>query len=803
MSTVNPTSDPRDSPHPPDLREDSLHLLEFHLVRERLARYTTFPPAGELALELSPSYRAAGVTQRQQETAEARRLLEGGATLELAEAHDLRQALQRAALGGVLSGEELLAVHDTLKACRVARATVLRQKGTPVLEAVARDLPVLKDLEGEIARAIGKSGEVLDAASPALRELRSESRTAYQTLMDAMERAVRRMSRRNVLQEPIITQRNGRAVLLLKTEMKHHLPGIVHDVSASGATIFVEPMATVGLGNRWRELRLSEEREEERVLRALSAGVESHSDDLLGGVDLLARLDLAMAKARYAVATRAASPTVVEGDHRFVWLTDARHPLLEGEVVPITAKVGDRYPVLVITGPNAGGKTVTLKTVGLLALMAQAGLQLPAAEATLSLFDGVYADIGDQQSIQRSLSTFSSHIENLRGIMAGATSRSLVLIDELGTSTDPEEGAALAKAVLDYFVGKGITLVATTHHRDVAGHVQEQEGMLNASVELDPRALAPTYRLTLGLPGRSYALTIASRLGLEEGVVEGARDLLSPAHQGTEDLLRELQEERRLAQDTRQEAQDALARAEAQRAALDEELAQLQDSRAEMLEEARHQLQRRVDEISQRLRAAERALERPGPVPLTPVASEAAKGTRKELTQVRRELRLPDWQPPPSRRAGWIEGIRTGDRVYLRGIPRPVEVISPPGEDGTLEVLLGTMRARLPVHQLDRAATAHTTPSGEGVYFSRATPRPETSDLDLHGVRVEEAMDRLEGFLNDAAVAGLSRVRVLHGVGSGTLRSAVREYLAHHPLVKGAGRDESIPVDSVTVVELE
>ena len=356
------------------LRDSSLRLLEFQLVREKLAGYATFEIAKELALELMPAYQPDEVAHRQQETTEARRFLDGGSGLDLAEAKDLRHPLQRAALGGILTGEELRDVHDTLRAVRGARGAVLRLKDTPILGDTARNLPVLGDLESELSVSIGRSGEVLDSASQMLKGLRADARAAYQRLMDSLERTVRRMERNNILQEPIITQRNGRVVLLVKTEMKQLLPGIVHDVSDSGATLFVEPMAVVSLGNLWRELRLAEEREEERVLRSLSVKVEAHSNDLLLGLDLIAQLDLAMAKARYAIAINATAPIVVEGNQQYIWLVDARHPLLERDVVPITVKVGDKWSLLMITGPNAGGKTVALKTIGLLTSMAQAGL---------------------------------------------------------------------------------------------------------------------------------------------------------------------------------------------------------------------------------------------------------------------------------------------------------------------------------------------------------------------------------------------------------------------------------------------
>ena len=782
-----------------DLRGDAVRLLEFPLVKERLAGYTSFSPARDMALQLAPSYELNEVVRRQEETAEARRFCETGSVLDFAGAKDLGQALARAVLGGVLTGEELRSAHDTIKATHLVKRAVLRHRQMPVLEVIAHDLPVQPDLEQELAASIGRHGEVLDGASPGLKELRSEAQSAYQRVVDSLQRTVRRVKRHNILQEPFITQRNGRMVLLVKTEMKHRLPGLVHDVSDSGATLFVEPMASINLGNRWRELRMAQEREEEMVIRSLSAKVEACSGDLLRGLELLGRLDLAMAKARYAMAINATAPAVVDTDQQHIRIMDARHPLLEDEIVPISVNMGDRCSLLLITGPNAGGKTVALKTIGLLSLMTQAGLQIPARESTISLFDGVYADIGDHQSIQRSLSTFSSHIQNLRDIMEQATDKSLVLIDELGTSTDPEEGAALAKAVLHQFFQRRMTVVATSHHREVAGFVQEQPGMMNASVELEPGTLTPTYQLTLGLPGRSYALSIASSLGLDGEIIENARSLLSPVHQRAESLFRELQEERQLAAGKRMEAEDDMARVERTRSELEEQLAAIQDAQAEMMEEARHQLQQRVDGVTKRLGELEKLVAQPV---IAPTPAQTIKEARKEVAQVRRELRSQDWAPPPSTGRDWLKRLGAGDRVYVRGIAQPVELIATPDDGGMVEVLLGTMRARLPVYQLDRPARPRIVTSQGGVFYSRAPKKQLGAELDLHGERVEKALERVEGFLNDATVAGLSSVRINHGVGTGALRDAIRECLRGHPLVKSAGPEESMTTDGATVVEL-
>ena len=793
------------APESVGLKENAWRPLEFHLIREKLAAHTSFAPARELALELAPGYDDASIQAQQQETTEARQFLEQGLTLDLSGATDPRPALQRAALGGTLTGEELRSVSNTLKVARKARTVVMRQRNMPALAVLARDLPVLEEVEARISSAIGKSGDVLDNATPKLKEIREESRTAHERLTASLERTLRRLQRQEVLQEPIVTQRSGRMVLLVKSEMRKHLSGIVHDVSDSGATVFVEPMTAVGLGNRWRELSLAEEREVDRVLRLLSEVVAEHCDELLGAIELLAHLDLAIAKASYSIATDAIQPTIVEADHQYVHLTASRHPLLKGDVVPITMTLGGDCRLLVVTGPNAGGKTVALKTVGLLVLMAQAGLHVPAEEASLSLFDGVFADIGDQQSIQRSLSTFSSHIENLKSIMDRATGKSLVLIDELGASTDPEEGAALAKAILRRFSRQGGTLVATTHQRDVAAFVQEQPGMMNASVELDPQTLAPTYRLSPGLPGRSYALTIASKLGLDTATVEEAQALLSPAQKGAESLLKELQEERNLAVQKRREAEEAMAEAGRQRRELDQQLASVEETKAEILEEERTRLRKKAEDLAQRLRAVAKALERPPEKSEVkselPHEKSELKETRLELKKVEQELKSADWRPAPSKLNGWKKDLESGDWVHLRGIPQPVEVITPPGDGDSAEVLLGTMRAHMPVSQLERLADVHTPRVPAGT-VSRPRKRQANTELDLHGVRVEEGLERIDEFLSDATVDGLSSVRILHGVGTGALRSAVRELVAHHPLVKSYKKDENTLNDGVTIVEL-
>ena len=878
----------------------ALHLLEFDQIRLRLAGFARTVLGRERALALTPTAELMEVVARQQETDEARRFLDLGGSLEFGPGADLREYVQQAMLGGMLRGAELNEIRELARAGGYDRSQVHHREDLPLLAGLAGNLPDLSNLEQAIRSAISPAGEILDDASPNLRQLRRDSRSAYQQLNEVMQRSLRRYQRREVVQEPIITQRNGRLVLLIKAEFKSQAPGIVHDVSDSGATVFIEPLPAIETGNHWRETRLAEEREEERVLRYLAGQVGQAGHDLELTLDLLARLDLAMAKGRYSIDRRATAPVIIhpanahpdnvdpaniraDGAHtdgappRRLRLSGARHPLLTERVVPINLELGGENGVMVITGPNAGGKTVALKTVGLLALMAHAGLHVPAEQAEFPLLDGIYSDIGDQQSIEQSLSTFSSHIQNLRSILEQVTPNSLVLIDELGTSTDPEEGSALAQAILGHFRQHGVLTIATTHHRGVARHVQEQPGMINASVDLEPGTLEPTYRITLGLPGRSYALTIADRLGLTPEIIEQARTLMSPSLLVTDDLIQELQEERAVVEQLRRESDELLAQARTQQAEVEARLTSVESARLELIEEARLELQNRIGDLLSQLQQAERAVQlaeearaarlgrerRSGPGagnasyrPEDSPGSEMDSGLdaaalqeqQAQLAQARREISSTQWQPIEVKRIPWQERLRSGDRVYIRGIPRPVEVITPSDREEHVEVLLGTMRARIPMYQLERPADSGllTEGSGErpagptaerppepsdtgsgsnlnsgagadpaspgvrfrhnrdaGVYYRRPSPRQVKTDLDLRGQRVDAALEQVENLLNQAALSGVPQIRIIHGHGTGALRRAVREYLHGHPLVASAGSDGDGSNNGATLVELK
>jgi DNA mismatch repair protein MutS2 len=663
---------------------------------------------------------------------------------------------------------------------------------------LGRDLSEFNDLVARVFKCIGEQGDVLDRASARLSEVRSESRVAFDRLDSALRQAVRRSHAQGYLQEPIISQRHGRMVLWVKVERQSRVPGIVHDVSDSGGTLFVEPLSTVSLGNRWQEARLAANREEQRILGELSNALAVESHGILSSLDLLARIDLIMAKGRLSASMGCVPVQISTGETSYYRFVDARHPLLSGDVVPNTLALGESYKLMLITGPNAGGKTVALKTAGLLCLMTQAGLHVPAREATVGVFDAFFADIGDHQSIEQSLSTFSSHVRNISDIFANATPGSLVLIDELGASTEPEEGAALAKAILLTFKEMGVPLVATTHHRDVAAFVHENPQMMNASVELDIESLTPTYRLIEGTPGRSYALAIASRLGIKEDVVHQARHLLSAQHVEAENLLEELQQERVQASKAREVAELEMERASQARTEWEDKLSAVEEEKERLLAEARRDLDRKVQAARKALAAVERKIAR---------AREGAgrtglKKERQTLTSLKKDLGSPSWTGERSRRE-WIKDIEPGHFVHVQGIPHPVEVLEVARSDNSLEVAIGAMKARIPFGDVQRKADMPSNVSEMDDRAKQSTSghraRPE---LDLRGKRVEEALDEVDRRLDRAVVEGSSSVRIIHGIGTGALRTALRQYLASHPLVKSFTSESEWASDGTTLIEL-
>lgn len=759
-----------------------IRSLEFDKIRARLGTHTSFAASAELASQLLPSSDSQEIQARQQETTEARALLDRQPGIGIGGARDLRPHTRAARIGGLLNPPELLEIRSTLLSARTLHRSITRShEQQPRLVFIAGGLDDIPALADAIGTSLNDRAEVVDEASPELARIRRELNILRSRMMDRLQRMLSSSDFARWLQEPIITQREGRYVIPIRSEARTRIKGIVHDTSASGATLFVEPLPVVELGNRLREVGIQETREVERILRELTGLVAEHADQLDYTVETLAQLDLAFAKAKYSQEIKGVGPRISLDDTVMsMQLIEARHPLLDPDkVVPVTIELGRAFSILIITGPNTGGKTVTLKTVGLIALMAQSGLHIPAKEGSqLPVYDGIFADIGDEQSIEQSLSTFSSHMTNIIEILRDARSRSLILLDELGAGTDPVEGAALASAIVTFLLRRGVSALVATHFAELKAFAHSTAGVENASVEFDVETLAPTFHLTVGLPGRSNAFAIAARLGLDAGIVQEARRHLSESDVDLEKMLTEI---RRAKEETARELSRAQSEREsAERAAAGSrrKLAEIEKSQTEILAQARAQARAEVEATRselERLRAEWR----------TSPAAGSAKGAEEEL-EVIEELMRPE-PPTPARteivppRSG--KRIQVGDRVHVLNLGQSGEVIAM-SQDG-LDVQIGSFRAHLSNDQVELEAKA--APVAESVEEMGAIVLPlgESPGIEVHlrGMRAEDALDKLDKYLDRAYRAGLPYVRIVHGKGTGTLRRLVREQLSANPLV--------------------
>jgi DNA mismatch repair protein MutS2 len=789
----------------------SAELLEFPLVRARLAEATSFAPSRRLAEVLEPSTDPVVVGRQLDETDQTRALLSDHPGVGVGGAQDIGPFIDRAARGGRLDPEQFLAIAETLDA--TARlATSLAEERRPLVRELGRELHPLPAVRSTLARSFDPVGELLDTASPRLGGLRAAVRVAYDRLRRRLDALVG-AELGSALQEPIVTLRNGRYVVPVKAEARSRVKGIVHDASGSGQTLFVEPLVAVELGNAWREAQVAEHEEIARILDELSALIAVNAVTLHETVDALARFDLWAAKASLAAdmdATRADT-----ADRPEVVLLSARHPGLSGRVVPIDVRIGDGYSALVVTGPNTGGKTVTLRTLGLLSLMHQAGLHIPAeAGSKLPVWRDVFADIGDEQSVAQSLSTFSGHLRRITTIVDAAGPDTLVLLDELGAGTDPTEGSALAQALLDHFIRAGAIVAATTHYAELKAYAHTTPGARNAAVEFDLETLSPTYRLTIGLPGGSQAFAIAERLGLPEPIVSDARSRLTESQRSFEATLAAIRETEGETSDALERARVAEARAAEALRTAEEERRRARRERDQHVREAREEADRVVADLRAELAETRRMLERET---VTAASVDAALGRAEAIA-----ARLPAADPAevpvaPGESYAW----RVGDRARSRsgGWEGRLAVIEKGGKRGTLEA--GGLRIAVDIDDLVPAIGSPTSVgagrsadggreggrAAEG--GSNATAlrleraRTVASSLDLRGARVEEALEALDRYLDDAGVAGLGSVTIIHGLGTGALRDAVRAAAAAHPLVRSARPGErGEGGDGATVVTL-
>ncbi len=886
------------------MNEKTLNTLEFGKVRERLARYTSFSAGRELALSLAPLSDIAQARRNQRITTEAVRLLSLRPDVTIGGARDVRELVRRAELGSVLDPGEILLVQDTLRACRVLRDLIIRtaERGElDILAFIADGITPLPKIEQEIERCINDDGQVLDSASPALGKIRVNIRAAYNRLMAKLQQIISSEAYARALQEPIITLRDGRYVVPVKRDFQGSLRGIVHDQSNTGSTLFVEPLATVDLGNEWRQLQLEEAQEIERIMRELGALIASRGDAIRTNVEIVADIDLAFAKGRYSLATRSLEPELVEprpkgqpgrrppdnrerrgpgvrdrvsgvrdtgsggggptiiaeadgsasrtvqstpisdvtwpltSDTRSpvpnaptgIYFKNARHPLLTGNVVPITVELGGRFRMLVITGPNTGGKTVALKTVGLLSVMAMSGLHIPTDGGSRAVvFKDVFADIGDEQSIEQSLSTFSSHMSNIINILKRAERDTLILLDELGAGTDPQEGSALARSIITHILEIGALSVCTTHYSELKAFAFTTKGVENASVEFNVDTLSPTYRLMIGVPGRSNALAIARRLGLSHTIIDRARTFIDPNAQSVENILEDIRGAREAAQTERGTAEQARVDLDLRREELDRKLAEVDDIRARAAEDAHAETQRELQALRDELRRlrgrVEAGLIATSDETLTSKWVQEAQIRAQELdkqlaTSTAQQQRRTRAQR--ARRPGIVREVTPlkphtlgpGDTVFVQSLGAEGDELTAPDKAGQVEVQVGAFKMRVPsgdvtlrrTARAESAAREAATTGSMGRYAASAPAVPPPLEYDFRGWRAEAAIEEMDRRLGEAALVGMPFLRVIHGKGTGALRKAMRDFFRTHPLVKEV---ETAPLEQggegVTIVKL-
>jgi DNA mismatch repair protein MutS2 len=770
----------------------TLRVLEYDAIRQKVVAHCATPMGAERARQMTPRTDEEAIRVALQQTSEARRLIDLAEEMPLRGVQDVRSAASLARAGGILPPESLLSIADTVESARRLRSFLLtREEKCPALCVLARQLEPLPEVVNEVRRCLREDATVADSASPELARIRQRLRHLHSRITERLQATLNSSRIRNMLQEPVITMRGDRYCLPVKAEYRAQFGGIVHDVSASGATLFMEPQEVVDLGNQIREAQIAEQNEVVRILAQLSALVGKYSDPILLTCDALGELDFINARARLSVEWDAIEPALnTQGKIR---LRKARHPLLKPPVVPIDVELGNRFRILLITGPNTGGKTVTLKTVGLLTLMMQSGLHVPADTGTeMAIFQNIFADIGDEQSIEQSLSTFSGHMTNIAATLPQCDEHTLVLLDELGAGTDPAEGAALAQAILDYLLARHARVMATTHYGELKSYAYARQGVQNASVEFDLQTLRPTYHLRIGTPGSSHAIVIAQRLGLPSSVIETAQARLAGRETEATSIMRRLEEEQRHVEEARQAAEQERREAAALRQQLQQRLEQVESERQRLREEVTQEVQHRLYQILQQAEEAYRRLRE------QPRENRAAQEARQQVRQAAEQMK--QLLAPP---AAAPTEIREGDTVKVTTLNVTGTVLQLTPKEAVVQA--GAIRVTVPreaLRRIDEKPVSKTPLVSVAVNVSReANISPE---IMLRMQRVDEALANLDQYLSEAYAAGLQQVRVIHGKGTGTLRKAVREYLNTHPLVASyRGADATEGGDGVTIVTLK
>lgn len=760
-----------------------LKTLEYDKILAMLKERASCCISRELVDTMEPSGDFDTVERELKLTAEAETLFYKTGRSPVDDFPDMRHCLERMHAALFLSTGELLGIASCLKAARIAKDILAKEVGEEsYLYNLAGLLITHRSAEEEINRCIINEDEIFDGASPALARIRRAMRLANEKVREKLNSMIRSTAYQKYLQEPIITIRNGRFVIPVKQEYRQQVPGLIHDQSGSGATLFIEPSAVVELGNEYKKLLAEEADEIERILTELTAMLAPYADEIREDLNIMGQIDLVFAKAKLSRELNAVMPRL--NRNNYVRIVRGRHPLIPADrVVPIDIWIGRDYRSLIITGPNTGGKTVTLKIVGLFALMVQSGIFVPANEGSeFPVFEHIYADIGDEQSIEQSLSTFSSHMKNIVGILDRADENSLVLLDELGAGTDPIEGAALAMSILEELNDRHCTCVSTTHYSEIKAFAMTHEGMENASMEFDIDRLCPTYRLYIGIPGKSNAFEISSRLGLPNSIIDKAKGFLKGEDVRFEDIISSAQsqhriaeEERKMAEEARAELEKLRADAECERRKLDEDRNRLQAKAKEDAKRIVADTKREMEKLIVEIRsikdidrsAADRAIQS---------ARDTLRATETAVNEKETIKKEDNTMPPKT--------VRAGDTVNIVTLDQKATVLSAPDSKGEVMVQAGVMKLNVKLKDIrlieEKKAAAPT--SGK---VGLGAGKQVGLELDVRGMLVDEANIIVDRYLDDAYNAGLSEVNIIHGKGTGALRAGVQAFLKRHPLVKG------------------
>jgi DNA mismatch repair protein MutS2 len=772
------------------MNKKAYQTLEYYKITERLAAHAASAGGKKLCLALEPMQSLEQITAAQAETADALSRVYRRGSLYLAGAKDVRASLKRLEVGSSLNILELLDICTLLetagKAKQYARQNDGREEEPDSLDPLFSALEPCAPLSQEIRRCILSEDEISDDASPALRSVRRSIRTANDRIHSTLSGMVNG-SARSYLQDAVITQRNGRYCIPVKAEYRSQVPGMIHDQSSTGSTLFVEPMAVVRLNNDLKELYLKEQEEIEHVLETLSGQAASCTEAIAQDYELLTELDFIFAKAVLAKEMKATCP--VFNEERQILIKEGRHPLLDpGKVVPVTIRLGQDYDLLIVTGPNTGGKTVSLKTTGLLTLMGQAGLHIPAAQnSQLAVFDEVYADIGDEQSIEQSLSTFSSHMTNIIRILKEASLNSLVLFDELCAGTDPTEGAALAIAILSHLHKMGIRTMATTHYSELKVFALSTPGVENACCEFNVETLSPTYRLLIGIPGKSNAFAISSKLGLPGFLIEDARGHLSEQNESFEDLLSDLESSRRTIEQEQEEIREHKEEIRSLREALEKKQEKLDSQRERILREANEQARRILQEAKDYADQTMKDFHKFGKAGISASEMEAERARlRERIKKTEKKLSQPKEQKP--KRALRPSDLHLGDTVRVLSLNLTGTVSSLPDARGNLFVQMGILRSQVKLSDLElveeAVITAKQFQKSSTGKIKMSKSASVSTEINLIGMTVDEALAHLDKYLDDAYLAHLPSVRIVHGKGTGALRKAVQGLLKRNKYVK-------------------